>query len=106
MSLPDNPYGCSECEGEGEVECDCCGSEVTCEACKGSGLDPDLIDIKAWEAAANALTRKHGCSWAWVDRDTGVYLGREGTDGDRIAYADFLVGRAESTAQDTEDHAS
>ena len=28
---------CNECEGTGETECHCCGSEIECEDCRGSG---------------------------------------------------------------------
>ena len=28
---------CEECDGDGEIECDCCGHTKNCEACDGTG---------------------------------------------------------------------
>lgn len=81
-------FECRECRGEGQVECDCCGSELDCEPCKGSGLDPDYVDIAAWTKAASEFTRKHGCSWDWNDDDR--WMGRASYNGATLAIADFL----------------
>lgn len=53
-------YRCPECQGRGEVECDCCGSDINCCHCDGTGLNPELIDIGAWIDAKNAHHRQPG----------------------------------------------
>lgn len=83
--MSDHEFPCPECDGEGELVCRCCGSEIDCESCDGTGFDPDLIDIRAWVAAERAFPSP---SWDW-ERD-GKTVGRQGPDGRTLAYADFL----------------
>lgn len=33
-------HDCTECDGEGEISCDCCGNEYDCKTCRGSGGIP------------------------------------------------------------------
>lgn len=40
---------CPECGGGGEVECNCCGSELSCALCNGSGFDLKRFDFDRWE---------------------------------------------------------
>ena len=92
------PYECTRCEGIGESECDHCGSEIPCPACKGTGLDLELIDIEAWNKAA----RKFGepCNffwWHWIVDDRCMGLQKEG--GATLAHADFARNKSTSTTE-------
>lgn len=88
-------YECLDCNGDGESVCRCCGNEGDCADCEGSGLDPGCVDIKAYRAATDALTRKMidaGCvvlTWAWIEN--GVWLGRDGGEHGRVAIEDHLT---------------
>lgn len=92
MKWNNHPFVCPECDGEGEVECCCCDNETECEACNGTGLDDDRIDVAAFTAAVNELHEGAPVgvpmSWEWIDPATGAWLGRESPAG-RVAYADF-----------------
>ncbi len=99
-------YSCPECHGSKEVDCCECGHTVDCDACDGSGLNGELIDIKAFKKAdyeafhpiieelplmKNARRKKKKktddspkrefiSSWDWIEN--GQHVGRTG--GERI----------------------
>jgi hypothetical protein len=79
-------YECPECAGEGEVECDCCGATNDCEYCNGCRLDPQKIDVAAYEKACRNMKHEGG-AWDWIE--DGHWIGRE-TACDRIAIGEFL----------------
>ena len=68
------------------MECECCGQETDCEECDGTGLNDALLDVKAFNEAADELFRESGMTWLWVENNTA--LGRASRKG-RVAYADY-----------------
>lgn len=78
-------FACPECKGRKEVQCCECGSDIECEACNGSGLDTDIIDVQAFNAAcreafygeqveikgalfkAKQKKKKNRGSWNWIE---------------------------------------
>ncbi len=89
--MPDNPYACPMCDGSGEAECYACGQETDCGHCGATGLDPEKIDVFAWEKAEHAFSGRNRISSAWIE--SGVWLGRQGigSTGERLAYRDFAL---------------
>lgn len=78
-----SPYNCPECEGEGEAVCECCGSDLgDCQACQGTGWDPEYVDVAAFRKAGKALNTRmsndgcFGLSYEWIEG--GQRLGRTG----------------------------
>ena len=91
------PYACPECKGYGEVYCECCGNEVTCEHCRGREYDPDKIDLDAYEAACRQLkgSPKHGGGTFAFVNGRGQYVGR--TNGaETVLVKDFRKKQAVS----------
>lgn len=87
-------YPCPDCFGSGETECDCCGAESCCEACDGSGIDTERIDLKAFNTNAEEKAREHGGT-SWEIVENRVYVGRQGGSlGNppawQLFYRDFL----------------
>jgi len=101
--LGKSEYNCPECDGEREVICTECGTEVECDRCDGTGWDPEQVDIAGFKAACESLNEKmlaHG-SWGsceWIDRKTNTRLGRDGEKHGQVAVADFLIGKAQNPA--------
>jgi hypothetical protein len=104
MSHHETPYPCPECDGTGETECACCGSEAECLGCDGTGLDPDRIDLGAWGAAVARFRRQPGTTrwfaegqWrGWVREAEVIGLfGPQVAVVDRLAYEDFLKPKKE-----------
>ena len=87
--LGESEYNCPECDGETEVECLECGVEGECLNCKGTGWDPDQVDIDGFKAAENALEEKAGGTYEWIDPETDTRLGRRSKE-ETVAVADFL----------------
>ena len=68
-------YNCPECEGSGEVVCPHCEvTEEDCDACVGTGLDPDKIDVDSFRTDSDEFTKQHGRSWDLIV--DGQWLGR------------------------------
>ena len=93
----ESEYNCPYCEGEGDVECIECGTEHRCDQCDGTGWNPEMIDIAAFEEAHRALNEKmsaagcYGLTWEWINK--GQRLGRSGGNYGRVAVADFLLDK-------------
>jgi hypothetical protein len=91
--LGESPYNCPDCDG-GEAVCECCGTDCECPECEGTGWNPELVDVPAFKAAAEALNERAraagscALSWEWVEN--GKRLGRNGGEFGRVAVADFL----------------
>ena len=79
-------YTCGNCGGSGEDICLSCDSEITCEECKGTGLDDELIDAMAFQAAARTKSLKSS-SCGLIEK--GKTVGRKFGDGSTLLYADF-----------------
>lgn len=48
---------CNQCDGSGITECRCCGSEIDCELCNGTGriaIDEAQVDVRRALAAYEA----------------------------------------------------
>jgi len=39
---------CSYCDGTGEIECNCCGSETDCSYCDGTGEIGEPVEIEEY----------------------------------------------------------
>ncbi len=78
---------CQNCDGTGEVECECCGGNTACDECDGSGLDADRIDVAAFSKAHDELLRDSHCTWG-LRGDEGKVIGRCNDHG-KIRYGDF-----------------
>lgn len=86
--LPIN-YQCKECDGEGNYDCPHCGQDMQCEECEGFGLDADVVDIKAWNAALSKAVSDNHKSSSWDLRDRhGNVIGRQ-SDNWKLYYASF-----------------
>ena len=79
-----NPYACEFCS-YGTATCDCCGSDIDCEECEGTGLNDDLIDVEAFNNACDAAFVSVP-SWAWIENK--AWLGRA-SNTVKVAYEDF-----------------
>lgn len=59
MFLSPKDLLCSECEGKGEVKCDCdcphCDNCDDCDDCQGTGFNCDVVDLERYIEAVNAL---------------------------------------------------
>lgn len=78
------PYACPECRGNVEVRCYHCGGDMDCEACDGTGLDAEKIDLEAWDRE----TRRKGMTKELVE--DGVYVGRANMNGtEKLYYRDY-----------------
>ncbi len=95
--LGESEFNCPECDGEGEVECCDCGSEIDCDHCAGTGWDADQVDITAFIAAEGALNQKIRDAGSLVpthegiDRTTNTRWGRDGGKYGRVAVIDYLT---------------
>lgn len=90
--MPESGYECPECDGSGWTECEWCGHEEECQACDGTGLDGDKIDLAAFVLAEDELAMRGGAmTWEWAEGEKE--LGRQNGVG-RVAYADFKVKEA------------
>jgi hypothetical protein len=86
-----NKYPCPDCGGWRVVECDCCGNEQDCEECKGTGLDPDRIDVEAYEADCAAMHKSGGgSSWSLQDKQH-MTIGRTNERGDKVLIETYLL---------------
>jgi len=83
--MKDHPYACPECQGTCEVECDCCGSTISCDECDGSGLDAEKIDVPAFLKAEKEL----GYSTSSLRNEKKEIIGRKNQDGKKVLYKDF-----------------
>jgi len=52
---------CPQCEGIGEVECECCGSDTGCKECSGSGSVP--VTPKVWVTCNTCDGSKEVCEF-------------------------------------------
>lgn len=92
MWFGSSDYDCPWCDGNGDVQCDCCGGDEECSHCRGSGLDSEQIDIRAYEKACRAMKGPGGGTGAWVEGRK--YIGRRSMDGsETVAIADFIQHR-------------
>jgi hypothetical protein len=86
-------FECPECEGEGIEMCSCCDSELgDCEFCEGTGVDAEIVDIKAFKAAENQLASEstpNAVYGTWALVEGGVCTGRANTRG-IVRYNQFL----------------
>ena len=99
--LGKSEYNCPECDGDGECECSCCGAELECDHCNGTGWDPEQVDIDGFARAVDALEQKMkdaDCvifTHEWIDRESDERLGRSGNfvehDWGEVAVKDFLL---------------
>jgi hypothetical protein len=80
-------FSCPECAGFGTEECDRCGAETTCGDCDGTGLDDEVIDVEAMQAAMKSLG---GATWELLGEGL-ERLGRQ-SDSGSIRYEDFRRG--------------
>ncbi len=89
MSWNNFEHKCRECDGQGEIACDECGSPHECTECEGEGIDPDLVDLAAFRAAARlAFT---GCNGAGALVENDVWVGEQSDDHKiKVYYRDFL----------------
>lgn len=93
--LGESEYNCPTCGGNKESACKCCGSVDVCQDCDGTGWDAERIDIKAYQAAENALNQKcwdagQGMgSYEWMEGD--MRIGRKTEQFGSIRAADFLL---------------
>lgn len=93
--LGESPYNCPACNGDGDVECQCCGCETECDECDGTGWDPEKIDIEAFKKAETALNKRVFGSGAmagtyeWIEN--GVRLGRTSKNCGSVRASDFLL---------------
>ena len=74
-----NKYDCPECEGTGQFECSCCGSDAACTACDGTGLDDKVMDVEAFMVAKREMGKLHGGA-SWIHEQNGEEVGRAGGD--------------------------
>ena len=82
--MMNSEFACRLCRGLGEVMCSCCGSEVDCNGCDGTGWDKRRVDVDAFQAACRHMT---GCTWEWIEG--GVRLGRR-SENETVAVANFV----------------
>ena len=68
-------YTCPECNGRREVVCDWCGSVMDCGECRGTGFDPEKVDVSAFEKADHDLCEAAGATCDLVEN--GVIVGRK-----------------------------
>ncbi|NLA67985.1 MAG: hypothetical protein GX856_07055 [Gammaproteobacteria bacterium] len=73
---PDMPVDCPECDGEGDVECSCCGHERECDLCDGRGrvewseLDEGQKRRLVHRGAYAKAVLEDAFAWAgWLGRD-------------------------------------
>jgi RecJ-like exonuclease len=88
MSWGNYELKCPECDGYGEVVCSECDSEHECDACNGTGLDFEKVDIEAFQEATKKAFAGTTASWELIEDD--VWVGREGDNGAKVYYRDFL----------------
>lgn len=48
-------FACMECGGQGETACPACGNEEECDGCRGTGIDPVVVDVAAYKRACLLL---------------------------------------------------
>ncbi len=104
-------FACPECRGQKEVECCECGSTVECDECNGSGLDNEIIDVKAFEAACHEAFNVPLLKWkkgskkkrpptaTWALVENGTIIGR--TNGEaKVPFAAFRRDRLQNRFRD------
>lgn len=95
MMLPQSTiYPCPECGGDGDYVCPCCGDEGTCSYCRGTGFDPEIVDVKKFEDQCYEKMKKAGGSWDLVAGRKRVKTGRAFKDGSKLRARDFLIKKA------------
>ncbi len=51
---------CPECSGDGNIECSECGVERECDHCRGTGYDPEVVDLDRWLAGRKKFLKRWG----------------------------------------------
>jgi len=81
-------HKCHNCDGYGEIVCSECDSEHECVECSGTGIDPEKVNLEAFnEATKKAFA---GCTSSWEIIENDVWIGRQGENGAKVYYRDFL----------------
>lgn len=96
MGMRYGNYTCTDCSGIGESECFECGQDRECEACDGTGLDSDQLDIAAYQAANRRMMAEARSSDSL--KEHGVTVGRLYANGKKLLFASFDLDPANRPA--------
>jgi hypothetical protein len=94
-------YQCPECDGEKQVPCECgcpnCDAEVPCEWCSGTGYNPSIVDVDAFNAACKERFGKQmSCDYRKDQKgpNTALTIGRKSYDGTIVVLVDDFTHKA------------
>ncbi len=70
---------CPECKGDGNIECSECGAEHECDHCRGTGYNPEVVDLDCWLAGRKTFLERWGGAVGMFDQ--GLRVGLESLQG-------------------------